>query len=188
LGIARIAVELAPKLNRRENMPTTEKLIKIFEYALNQEETGKSFFQHSLQRMGIGAAVSAFKRLIEEEEKHILFIKRILGDLKKGGEIELPSHKEVEMEPTNYFDGRARSEFLQQCIEGSMIPDVTVFNTAWLIEKDLSEFYEKMANNTEGKAKEALTMLSNWEKEHERFFREYRDKLSGVYSKMPWGG
>ncbi len=169
-------------------MAVNEKLIKIFEYALNQEETGRSFFQHSLQRMGIGAAMSAFKRLIEEEEKHILFIKRILGDLKKGGEIELPSHKEVAMEPTNYFDGRAKSEFLRQCIEGSMIPDVTVFNTAWLIEKDLSEFYEKMANSTEDKAKEALMMLSGWEKEHERFFREYRDKLSEVYSKMPWGG
>jgi len=49
-------------------------LIRVFEYALNQEETGKSFFENSLERMGIGAAVSAFKRLIEEEEKHIEFI------------------------------------------------------------------------------------------------------------------
>jgi hypothetical protein len=31
-------------------------------------------------------------------------------------------------------------------------------------------------------------MLSNWEKEHERFFREYRDKLSDIYANMPWGG
>jgi len=30
--------------------------------------------------------------------------------------------------------------------------------------------------------------LSRWEKGHEKFFREYRDKLSEVYSKMPWGG
>ncbi len=169
-------------------MYVNEKLIKIFEYALNQEETGKSFFQHSLQRMGIGAAVSAFTRLIEEEEKHILFIKNILEDLKKGDEIELSRHKDTPLEPTNFFDERAKSEFLQQCIDGSMVPDVTVFNMAWLIEKDLSEFYEKMANNTEGKAKEALMMLSGWEKEHERFFREYRDKLSEAYSKMPWGG
>jgi len=169
-------------------MSGNEKLIKIFEYALSQEETGKSFFQHSLGRMGIGAAVSAFTHLIEEEEKHILFITKILEDLKKGDEIELSSHNDIDLEPKNYFDERARSEFLQQCIEGSMVPDVTVFNTAWLIEKDLSEFYEKMANNTAGRAKEALTMLSNWEKDHERFFREYRDKLSEVYSKMPWGG
>lgn len=169
-------------------MSGNQALIKIFEYALNQEETGKSFFQHSLARMGIGAAVSAFKHLIEEEEKHILFITGILEDLKKGDEIRPSSRKDMDVEPKNYFDERARSEFLQQCIDGSMVPDVTVFNTAWLIEKDLSEFYEKMANNTEGRAKEALTMLSNWEKEHERFFRQYRDKLSEVYSKMPWGG
>jgi rubrerythrin len=169
-------------------MSAHENLIKIFEYALNQEETGKSFFQHSLERMGMGAAVSAFKRLIEEEEKHILFIEKILDDLKGKGEIELPKQKDMVLEPTNYFDERTRSEFLQQCIDGSMVPDVTVFNTAWLIEKDLSEFYEKMANNTEGKAKEALMLLSGWEKGHERFFREYRDKLSEFYSKMPWGG
>ena len=169
-------------------MPTNKNLIKIFEYALNQEETGKAFFEQSLQRMGMGAAVSAFKRLIKEEEKHIEFITQILKDLKEGKEINPSGMKQIVLEPTNYFDAREKSEFLQQCIEGSMIPDVTVFNTAWLIEKDLSEFYAKMAQNTEGKAKEAFIMLSGWEKEHEKFFKEYRDKLSETYSTMPWGG
>ena len=163
-------------------------LIRVFEYALNQEETGKSFFQNSLDRMGVGAAVSAFKRLIEEEEKHIEFIQGILKDLKERSNIELSIIKGVVLEPTDYFDKRAKSEFLHQCIEGSMVPDVTVFNTAWLIEKDLNEFYEKMALQTEGVAKDAFMMLAKWEKAHERFFREYRDKLSEVYAKMPWGG
>jgi len=169
-------------------MVSNEKLIKIFEYALNQEETGMSFFEVSLQRMGVGAAVTAFKRLIEEETKHIKFINRILKDLREKSEIEPDSIKDVALEPTNYFDERAKSEFLKQCIDGSMIPDVTVFNTAWLIEKDISEFYGKMADQTEGKAKKALLMLSGWEKDHENFFKEYRDKLSEIYSKMPWGG
>jgi rubrerythrin len=169
-------------------MSNGENLIKIYEYALNQEQTGMSFFQTSLQRMGIGAAVNAFKRLIQEEAKHILFISAIIDNLKKGREIDLARVKDVVLEPTNYFDDRARSEFLAQCIEGSMVPDVTVFNTAWLIEKDLSEFYERVARSTEGPAKEAFTMLSRWEKAHERFFREYRDKLAAVYATMPWGG
>jgi len=168
-------------------MTQNSKLIRIFEYALNQEETGKDFFQASVKRMGIGAAVTAFKRLIEEEERHIEFINRILKDLRDGSEIGVVSNDTV-LEEEDFFDARAKSEFLEQCIEGSMIPDVTVFNTAWLIEKDLSEFYEKMANQTEGKAKEALMMLSRWEKAHERFFRDYRDKLSEVYAEMPWGG
>jgi rubrerythrin len=171
-----------------KNMSIDEKLIKIFEYALQQEETGKSFFQNSLQRMGWGSAVSAFKKLIAEEEAHILFIKKILSNLRQGGSVELPHEKGLSLEPTNYFDERAKSEFLQQCLEGSMVPEVTIFSTAWLIEKDLSEFYEKMANQTEGKAKEALQMLSNWEKVHEKLFREYRDRFDEMYSKMPWGG
>jgi rubrerythrin len=162
--------------------------IRIFEYALQQEETGKSFFQNSLQRLGWGSAVSAFKQLIKEEEQHIHFIEGILSNLKEGRLVDLPNEKDMLLEPTNYFDERARSEFLQQCLESSMVPEVTIFNTAWLIEKDLSEFYQKMANQAQGKAKEALQMLSNWEKRHEKFFREYRDKFHDIYSKMPWGG
>jgi rubrerythrin len=77
---------------------------------------------------------------------------------------------------------------MEQCIESSMVPDITVFNTAWLIEKDLSDFYKRMADKAEGPAKEALLMLSAWEKGHERFFKEYRDKLQEVYENMPWGG
>lgn len=166
----------------------SEAVIKIFEYALNQERTGMSFFRNSLQRMGIGAAVTAFERLIQEEQKHISFINSIIRDLRESGEIRLDRIEEAEMDPVNYFDERARAEFLEQCVEGSMVPDVTVFNTAWLIEKDLSEFYARMAEQTEGNARQALIMLSDWEKEHERFFKEFRDKLSEVYANMPWGG
>ena len=93
-------------------MPTNENLIKIFEYALNQEETGKAFFEHSLQRMGMGAAISAFKQLIQEEERHIEFITQILKDLKEGKEINPSGMKKIVLEPTNYFDAREKSEFL----------------------------------------------------------------------------
>lgn len=163
-------------------------LTKIFEYALNQEETGMNFFEVSLQRMGIAAAASAFERLIEEEKYHIIFISAILENLEEEREVDLSSMKDIILEPTTYFDERAKSEFLEKCVHESMVPDVTVFNTAWLIEKDLSEFYEKMSEKTDGKASEALKMLARWEKEHERFFREFRDKLTETYSNMPWGG
>jgi rubrerythrin len=175
-------------LEKEDTVMDNQNLIKIFEYALNQEETGKSFFETSLKRMGWGAAMTAFTQLIREEEKHIIFIKNILDDLKRGGPVELKIEKGPEMEKTDFFDERARSEFLQELLYESMIPDVTVFSVAWLIEKDLSEFYERMASRTEGKAKEALEMLADWEKGHERFFREYRDKLTEIYSNMPWGG
>jgi len=94
-------------------MSKNENLIKIFEYALNQEETGKAFFEHSLERMGMGAAISAFKRLIEEEQRHILFINQILKDLKAGEEIKPTEIREMVLEPTDYFDAREKTEFLR---------------------------------------------------------------------------
>ncbi len=169
-------------------MSGKEDLIRIFEYALNQEETGKSFFQNSLHRLGVGAAVTAFERLIKEEEKHIDFINRIIGEIKAGKRIGLADVEDVVLQPTDYFDARARSEFLQRCVESSMVPDVTVFNLAWLIEKDLSDFYKLMAQKTEGEARTALNMLADWESAHEKFFREFRDSLMETYSRMPWGG
>jgi rubrerythrin len=169
-------------------MSDNQNLIKIFQYALNQEETGKNFFQASLQRMGWGAALEAFALLIKEEENHILFIKEILKSLEHGALDQLHIVKNQEMGKTNFFDERARSEFLQERLYESMVPDITVFNVAWLIEKDLSEFYDRMAQQTEGKSKEALTMLAEWERGHERFFREYRDALTAIYAKLSWGG
>lgn len=169
-------------------MSGPEGLIKIFEYALNQEQTGKLFFQNSLQRLGVGSAVSAFERLIKEEEKHIEFLNRLIANIKAGGKIGLADVDEMVLKPVDYFDARARSEFLQQCVAGSMIPDVTVFNLAWLIEKDLSEFYHAMAEKTGGEARLALSMLADWESSHEKFFRQFRDTLSETYANMPWGG
>ena len=169
-------------------MSDQDNLIKVFEYALNQEHTGKNFFESSLARMGLGSAKSAFRKLVEEEEKHIVFITRVLADLKKGGKVDPGVIGTLTMDKTNYFDERAKSEFLEQCVIGSMVPDVTVFNVAWLIEKDLAEFYENAARQTEGPASDSLGMLAVWEKGHEKFFRQYRDKLTEVYSKMPWGG
>jgi len=169
-------------------MATNQNLIKIFEYALYQEETGKSFFQASLNRMGWGAALSAFNQLIKEEEQHIVFIKKILDGLKKGESDEVQIVKDYAMGKTNYFDDRAKSEFLQQQFYETMVPDVTVFNVAWLIEKDLTEFYDKMACQTDGAARDALRMLSDWERGHERFFREFRDKANEAYKYPCLGG
>ena len=129
-------------------MPGSSDVIRIFEYALNQEKTGITFFRQSFKRMGIGAAVSAFRRLILEEEGHIAFISGILDGLRRGNEVDPDNLKDFAIEPSNYFDARARTEFLEQCVHGSMVPDVTIFNTAWLIEKDLSDFYSKMADKS----------------------------------------
>jgi hypothetical protein len=54
-------------IRRKIMTERNEKIIKIFEYALGQEHTGISFFKTSIDRMGMGAAVSAFKKLSQKK-------------------------------------------------------------------------------------------------------------------------
>ena len=163
-------------------MAQNKQLIKIFEYALTQEKNGLNFFQNALKQLEISATKNAFRRLIEEEEKHVEYIERILKGLREGPTLEESDFKIKALKKTQFFDKKTRNDFNKQFKKGSQLPDVAIFNTAWLLEKDISEFYASMASKTEGEAKKALDMLARWESSHEEFFREYRDKLLKVYS------
>jgi hypothetical protein len=46
----------------------------------------------------------------------------------------------------------------------------------------------KQIVEVDGPASKALKMLAAWEKAHEKFFKEFRDKLTDTYAQMPWGG
>jgi rubrerythrin len=165
-------------------MAHNEQLIKIFEYALNQEETGKIFYENALKKLEISSAKNAFIRLIEEEEKHVEVIKRILKGLKNGPDLELTDIEKVALKKKDFFDKQAKTNFLKQIKEESSVIDVAIFNAAWLIEKEHSEFYKKMAEQTEGEAKKALMMLSKWEESHQMLFKEFRDKMAEVFSNL----
>jgi rubrerythrin len=165
-------------------MGKNENLIRIFEYALNQEKAGKNFFEESLKRLGTGTARSAFRRLIDEEEEHIDMLKRILQGLKGGPELESGAVGRIKMEKTRFFDQKEKSRFLKECMTDSSLPDACIFNTAYLIEKDISEFYGAMAGKTSGETRKVFLMLSRWEESHARFFKEFKDKLSALYMKL----
>jgi rubrerythrin len=159
-------------------------LLKIFEYALHQEETGKDFFTHSLKRVKDRRAKSALNQLIEEEKRHIELINRFIKGLKDGTKISVPEIPEEILIKESFFNDQDKSDFLETCIIGSSTPDACIFKTAYLIEKDLAKFYDEMAENSEGPAQKALRMLARWEKEHAAFFKEYRDRLEGLYINM----
>ena len=52
-----------------------------------------SFFQTSLQRLSLGAAISAFQRLIAEEKGHVAYIEGILSGLKAAGVVSTGAPK-----------------------------------------------------------------------------------------------
>jgi rubrerythrin len=156
---------------------------KIYEYALQREEEGYRFFNNSAVNASHAAAAQVFSKLAEEELRHIVFIKNLINH-----EGNTAATGGAELQGEGWFEERARKEFLDQTLIESMIPDVAVLRTAFLIERDLSEFYEKAAAQTEGRDKAALSQLARWERGHEAFFKELHDRIFEEYTQMPWGG
>lgn len=158
---------------------------KIYEYALIREYEGKRFFEENAKRLSHAAAVNAFQQLALEEQKHINFIQNQINILVgQAGEVDFG----LKLEQAGFFSQRAQSESIDQSIAEAMVPDLPVLRMAYLIERDFAEFYETTANQTEGDAKQVLSMLSQWERRHERLFKHYYDIAFEEYSKMPWGG
>jgi rubrerythrin len=159
---------------------------KIYEYALQREYEGKRFFAENAERLGHAAAVGVFRQLAAEEQKHIDFIKAQIDALDRG---EQPNPSlGLELEKDGFFSQRAETEMLDQTMVEAMVPDLPILRTAYLIERDFADFYEMAAAESEGKAREVLTMLANWERGHERLFKRLHDTAFEEYAQMPWGG
>ncbi len=158
---------------------------KIYQYALSREYEGKRFFEENANRLSHAAAVNAFKQLAEEEQKHIHFIQNQIAILE--GQVSNTDYGLV-LEQAGFFSQRAQSEYIDQSVAEAMVPDLPVLRMAYLIERDFAEFYESTANQVDGDAKRVLTMLSQWERGHERLFKHFYDKAFEEYSNMPWGG
>lgn len=158
-------------------------LQKVYEYALQREKEGYSFFKGNAEKATHAAAAEVFQKLADEELKHIQYLKELMNNDESAA-----GTTAADLDADDWFAARATEEKLDQSLIESMIPDIAVLRTAYLIEHDLSEFYEKAAENSTGLAKEAFSQLARWERSHESFFKELHDKVFKEYTDMPWGG
>lgn len=162
-------------------------IAKIYEYALQREHEGKQFFEQNAARFSHAAVVEAFRRLAGEEAQHIRFIEHLLARLNAEGEREPDAEPDLHGE--GMFAERAANALLDQTIIESMVPDLSVLRTAYLIERDFAEFYERAARQADDEtARAALLSLAKWERGHERLFSRMHDKAFEEYAGMPWGG
>lgn len=161
-------------------------ILKILEYALAREYEGKRFFEQNADRLSHSAAISAFKQLAQEEQKHIDFIQNQLAIVSHGHPDSVLS--KMELEQTGFFSQREKSENLDQSVIEAMVPDLPILRMAYLIERDFAEFYELSALKVDGDSRKVLEMLASWERRHEALFKQFHDRAYDQYSQMPWGG
>ena len=159
---------------------------KIYEYALQREYEGKRFFEQNAGRLSHAAAVGAFKNVAAEEQKHIEFIQSQIEALDKGEASSVAMG--LELNQAGFFSQRAQTEMIDQTVAEAMVPDLPVLRMAYLIERDLAEFYATAAAKAQGEARQVLDMLATWEHGHEKLFKYLHDQAFEQYAEMPWGG
>ncbi len=160
---------------------------KIYEYALEREREGKRFFEENAGRLSHASAVSAFKRLAAEEQKHIEFIQALLDALARGASPAKTLDQELER-ARSFFAQRAETEKVDQTVSEAMVPDLPILRMAYLIERDFAGFCELAASKTEGEPSQILSKLAHWERSHENLFKQLHDNAFQAYAEMPWGG
>jgi len=158
---------------------------KVLQYALEREREGHAFFDGHARKAGHAAVVGIFERLAREELAHIRFIEGLLAG-KTGGAAEATGA--IEDDGDSFFSARAASEMIEQTTAEAMVPDLPALRMAFLIERDLVEFYSAQAKKADGEARKALEMLADWERGHETLFKTLHDRVFAEYSGMPWGG
>jgi len=159
---------------------------KVLNYALEREREGYAFFSGHAKKAQHASVVGMFERLANEERGHIRYIERLIAELT--GDPLPEEDPALAAHDASFFTERAASEMIEQTTAEAMVPDLPVLRMAFLIERDLSEFYSGMAQKAEGEAKVALEKLAGWEREHERLFKTLHDRIFAEYSGMPWGG
>lgn len=163
---------------------------KVLAYALEREREGYEFFRSHAAQARHAAVVGVFQRLADEELGHIRYIERLMADLAEGAAAPArgASLADAGDRGASFFDARAASELIEQTTAESMVPDLPVLRMAYLIERDLAEFYAGLAPRAEGETRAALERLAAWEREHERLFKALHDRAFAQYADMPWGG
>ena len=159
---------------------------KIYAYALLREYEGKRFFQTNATRLSTAAAVAAFRRLADEEQKHIEYVQAQINALEAGESADLELG--LELNRSGVFSQRAAAEFIDQTVLEAMVPDLPVLRMAYLIERDFVEFYEQAAQKTDGEVRQVLETLASWERRHAALFKQLHDQAFDEYARMPWGG
>lgn len=160
---------------------------QIFRYAMQMELDGHNFYKEKASNLNNPTSRTMFLSLAEAEMGHYKYLETQLNHYIESDSFDL--NLEVPKEDNTIFQSRESSEHLNETLNESDVPDLTILRMAYLIERDYKEFYQSAAENIEEKEVKAIfEKLSNWEAGHEMLFKGEYDKRMREYMTLPWGG
>ncbi len=146
-----------------------EKEKKIIKEALLLEQEGYDFYMLSAERYQDENVKEAFKKIAEEEQKHMDWLKRLYRKME--GDENATLKLEDPPESPNIFTKKRTKP-----LTGSLA--VSVFGISVKMEKAAVDYYTEAAASTEiEEAKELYDTLIEWEKEHLNDFQSQYEML-----------
>jgi rubrerythrin len=139
-------------------------LKKAFGFAMKSEVEGREMYKIAADRTDDEKAREVFTYLSEEENKHFEALEKMYHSALKGEEIEIPDIPRLVR-----FDDLESPIFSKDFKNriGDRHFEMTALSIALRLEHDSSEFYRKMAEETDdAKLKSFFEKLAAWENEH----------------------
>lgn len=160
---------------------------QVLRYAMQMELDGSNFFKEKAGNFSDATTKRLFEKLAKIEMEHYEYLKNQLENYIKNKTFDIS--EEVMEREEDIFKYREESEHIEETLQESDIPDLTILRMAYLIERDFKEFYENAAKNAEDKnIKKIFEKLSKWENSHEKLFKVEYDRRMKEYMNLPWGG
>lgn len=162
------------------------KYINILKYAMEMERQGHHFYKTNAERFSSATAKELFERLSEVEMDHYNFLKDQLNYYIENNQLQ---DIDIDMDKEKgLFNQRYQSENIEQSINDSLTPDLTILRMAYLIERDYAEFYRKKSEEADDdKIKKLFSTLAIWEEGHEELFKAEYDRRMEEYINGQWG-
>lgn len=140
----------------------------VLRLAESFELEGYRFYHLKAKEAKTKPVASIFEYLAEMEKEHTEFIRRLIKELKEGGEIA-----QVPEGMNRTFEWRYESQAMDEVSPEDDILDLSALRMAYLVEKDFMNFYARAAEvEKDEKLRTILTVLRDWEDGHRRIIEE----------------
>lgn len=140
----------------------------VLKLAEKFEIEGYKFYTEKAKEAKNKSVFEIFQNLAQMEKEHTEFIRRLMKEIEENREIS--QFPEVAQQT---FQKEYSEQKLEKTTEEDDLMDLAILRTAYLIEKDFMDFYEKAAQNEKNeKVRKILEVLRNWEEGHKKIIEE----------------
>ena len=141
----------------------------IFQEALIFEEKIRDLYRTAESSVDDSRGKAIFRALAEDEQSHVDFLNYSLQQQKNNGEINLARLHSPLPAPQRI---KKKIESMKKTIPEQMLGDIkTVLNSALIMEKETSAFYEQAVSRTEGIIRTIMEKFLEIEQRHTELVR-----------------